>query len=234
MFLQKYSFYAFLCFFILSEKFFYFLRKATNAAGGHDSSSQNTRPGGQGGSQFNPGTSSNSSIQINGGYISVVALGDGIDSNGALTFAGGVTLVQDLTNDGDFAIDADSKITFSGGIVMAVCSSNAMWQDITGKLSDGAVINQSVGTVSTSTVFAVKDSSDNVLSALQSKVSGNVGVVYYNSSSTAGTVSTGGSYSGTLDDFGYGSGGSYTGGSSYTLSASSSSGGGNLGPGGRY
>ncbi|MGN0490235.1 carbohydrate-binding domain-containing protein [Ruminococcus sp.] len=205
-----------------------------NAAGGNDSSSQNTRPGGQGGSQFNPGTSSNSSIQINGGYISVVASGDGIDSNGALTFAGGVTLVQDLTNGGDFAIDADSTITFSGGIVMAVCSSNAMWQDITGKLSDGAVINQSVGTVSTSTVFAVKDSSDNVLSALQSKVSGNVGVVYYNSSSTAGTVSTGGSYSGTLDDFGYGSGGSYTGGSSYTLSASSSSGGGNLGPGGRY
>ena len=29
MFLQKYSFYAFLCFFILSEKFFHFLRKAT-------------------------------------------------------------------------------------------------------------------------------------------------------------------------------------------------------------
>lgn len=205
-----------------------------NAAGGNDSSSQNTRPGGQGGSQFNPGSSSNSSIQINGGYISVVASGDGIDSNGALTFAGGVTLVQDLTNGGDFAIDADSTITFSGGVVMALCSSNAMWQDISSKLSSGAVMNKSIGSVSTSTVFAVKDSSDNVLSALQSKLSGSVGIVYYNSSSTAGTVSTGGSYSGTLDDFGYGSGGSYNGGSSYTLSASSSSGGGNLGPGGRF
>lgn len=203
-----------------------------NAAGGADSSSQNQRPGGQGGSQFNPGSSSNSSIQINGGYISVVASGDGIDSNGALTFAGGVTLVQDLTSGGDFAIDADSTITFSGGIVMAACSSNAMWQDVSGKLSEGAVMNQSIGSVSTSTVFAVKDSSGNVLSALQSKLSGSVGVVYYNSDSTASTVSTGGSYSGTLDDFGYGSGGTYSGGSSYTLSASSSSGG-NTRPGGR-
>ncbi|MGN1129826.1 MAG: carbohydrate-binding domain-containing protein [Ruminococcus sp.] len=195
-----------------------------NAAGGNDSSSQNTRPGGQGGSQFNPGASSNSSIQINGGYISVVASGDGIDSNGALTFAGGTTIVQDLTNGGDFAIDADSTITFSGGIVIATCSSNAMWQDISSKLSSGAVMNKSIGSVSTDTVFAVKDSSGNVLSALQSKLSGNVGIVYYNSSSTASTVYTGGSYSGTLDNFGYGSGGSYSGGNSYTLSASSSGG----------
>lgn len=202
-----------------------------NAAGGTDSSSESTRPGGMGGSQFKPSASSNYSIQINGGYISVVASGDGLDSNGSLTFSGGITLVQNLTNGGDFAIDADGTITFSGGVVMAACSSNAMWEDISNKLSGGAVMNKSIGSVSTDTIFAVKDFSGNVLSALQSKLSGNVGIVYFNNSSTASTVSTGGTYSGTLDDFGYGSGGSYTGGNSYTLSSSSSSGG--FRPGGR-
>ncbi|MGN1433821.1 MAG: carbohydrate-binding domain-containing protein, partial [Ruminococcus sp.] len=177
-------------------------------------------------------------IIITDGTFLLNTVGKGIKSTADTTLKGGDYTINStddaLHTNGNITIDADSSITFSGVVVMAVCSSNSMWQDITGKLSGGAVINQSVGSVSTSTVFAVKDSSDSVLSALQSKLSGSVGIVYYNGSSTASTVSTGGSYSGTLDDFGYGSGGNYTGGTSYTLSTSSSNSGGNTGPGGRF
>lgn len=119
-----------------------------------------------------------------------------------------------------------------------------MWEDITGKLGN-AVYTKSAGSVSSGGVIAVTDASGNVLSAVKSKLSGNVGVLYYNGS--AGSLTScksvvGGTYSGTFDSYGYAEGGTISGGTSATLGQSSSGGGqpgapgGNQpgGPGGRW
>ena len=205
-----------------------------NAAGGNDQSSMGGRPGQN---QFRPGASSNNSITINGGYVFVTASGDGIDSNGAIGFNGGTVLVQGPSNGGNFSIDADGTVGFNGGTVMAVCSSNAMWEDINGKLGS-AVYNKSIGNVSSGSVIAVTDASGSVLSALKSKLSGNVGIVYFtdrSASLSSAKIVTGGTYSGNFDSFGYGEGGTVSGGTTSSPSSGSSNppGGGNP-PGGRW
>ena len=209
-----------------------------NAAGGQDQSSQGGRPGQN---NFNPGApgggASNASITVNGGYLFVVASGDGVDSNGSLSFNGGTTIVQGPSTGGNFAIDADGTVGFNGGTVMAVCSSNAMWEDINGKLGN-AVYTKSAGSVQKNGVIAVTDASGNVLSAVKSQISGSVGVLYYNSSVSSLTSCksvVGGNYSGSFDSFGYAEGGSISGGTSTALSQTSAGGGGRPGgPGGRF
>lgn len=200
-----------------------------NAAGGQDQSSQGGRPGQN---PFQPGSSSNSSITINGGEIYVVSSGDGIDSNGALSFNGGVVVVQGPNSGGNFAVDADSTVGFNGGTVAALCSASAMWEDITSK-TGSSVYNKSIGSVSKGSTVCVTDSSGNVLAAVKSQLSGSLGILFYSdSTSSLSNVKfvTGGTYSGTLNSYGYGTGGTVSGGTS--TSPSTSSGGGSWGPGG--
>ncbi len=200
-----------------------------NAAGGQDQSSQGGRPGQN---PFQPGATSNSAITVNGGELYVVASGDGIDSNGALTFNGGVTVVQGPQSGGNFAVDADGTVGFNGGTVVALASSNAMWEDITRKVGN-AVYNKSVGSVNKDATVCITDNSGNVLAAVKSKLSGNLGILFYTGNTTLSSVKfvTGGSYSGTLNSYGYGTGGTVSGGT--TSSPSTSSGGGQQ-PGGRW
>ncbi len=201
-----------------------------NAAGGQDQSSQGGRPGQN---PFQPGASSNSSITINGGEVYVVSSGDGIDANGALTFNGGVVVVQGPNSGGNFAVDSDGTVGFNGGTVAAICSSSAMWEDIAGKAGN-AVYNKSVGSVSKGSTICFTDSSGNVLAAVKSQLSGNLGVLFYQGGATMSSVKfvTGGTYNGTLNSYGYGTGGTVSGGTS--SSPSTSTGGGNQpgGPGG--
>lgn len=206
-----------------------------NAAGGQDSSSQGGRPGQN---PFQPGSASNNAITINGGEVYVVSSGDGIDSNGALNFNGGVVVVQGPNSGGNFAVDADGTVGFNGGTVVALCSSSAMWEDITQK-TGSAVYNKSIGSVSKGATVCITDSSGNVLAAVKSQLSGSLGVLFYSdSASSLSNVKfvTGGTYSGTLNSYGYGSGGTVSGGTSYSPSTSSGSGGGwnPGGPGGRW
>lgn len=202
-----------------------------NAAGGQDQSSQGGRPGQN---QFRPGqggqSASNSSITINGGYVYVVPSGDGIDSNGSLNFNGGTVIVMGPSTGGNFSVDADGTVGFNGGTVLAVCSSSAMWEDVNGKLGN-AKLNKSAGSVSKNGVITVTDSSGNVICAVKSQISGNVGVLCYSSSATPAKAVVGGSYSGSFDSYGYATGGTVSGGSSVTLSTSTS---GSFGPGGRW
>lgn len=195
-----------------------------NAAGGQDSSSQGGRPGQN---PFQPGSSSNNAITINGGEVYVVSSGDGIDSNGALNFNGGIVVVQGPNTGGNFAVDADGTVGFNGGTVVALCSSNAMWEDITRKTGN-AVYNKSIGNVSKDSTVCITDSSGNVLAAVKSRLSGNLGVLFYQSGATLSSVKfvTGGNYSGTLNNYGYGTGGTVSGGTSYSPSTSSGGGGG--------
>ncbi len=192
-----------------------------NAAGGQDQSSQGGRPGQN---PFQPGASSNSSITINGGEVYLVASGDVIDSNGALNFNGGIVVAQGPQNGGNFAVDADGTVGFNGGTVVALASSNAMWEDITRK-TGSAVYNKSVGNVTKGSTVCITDSSGNVLAAVKSQLSGNIGVLFYKSGTTLSSVKfvTGGTYSGTLNSYGYGSGGAVSGGTSASPSTSGGS-----------
>ena len=199
-----------------------------NAAGGQDQSSQGGRPGQN---PFQPGASSNSAITINGGEVYVVSSGDGIDSNGALNFNDGVVVVQGPQSGGNFAVDADGTVGFNGGTVVALASSNAMWEDITRKTGN-AVYNKSVGSVTKGSTVCITDSSGNVLAAVKSQLSGNLGVLFYKGNTTLSSVKfvTGGTYNGTLNSYGYGTGSTVAGGSS--ASPSTSTGGNQPGGGG--
>lgn len=114
-----------------------------NAAGGNDQSGF----GGMGGDGFKGMQAPNSApdaaqksgstsedemwMVINGGYVHVLAGGDGLDSNGDLTINGGEVYVDGPSDNGNSAIDYGEKSSFyiNGGIVVAVGSSG-MAEDV--------------------------------------------------------------------------------------------------------
>ena len=59
---------------------------------------------------------------ISGGTINVTAMGDGIDSNGALYVTGGTCYVSGPTNSGNGALDYTSEGSISGGVFAATGS----------------------------------------------------------------------------------------------------------------
>ena len=109
-----------------------------NAAGGSDSQ-DNEGPG-----DFNPGggrgpfgkTSMSTTAQstqtseynlyINGGYLTINAGGDGLDSNGNLYVTGGTTIIYGPTNGGNGSLDygdSNNEFVYSGGTLIAVGTS---------------------------------------------------------------------------------------------------------------
>ena len=90
-----------------------------NAAGGRDGSGFGGF--GRGGNTF--GGSSDSLIDISGGYLVVKAGGDGLDSNGNAAMSGGTVIVSS-TGRGDGALDYDGSFTLSGGTLLAAGSGN--------------------------------------------------------------------------------------------------------------
>ncbi len=89
-----------------------------NAAGGADSSSINGRPG------QNPfEMSGNYNLHVNGGYIVVDAMGDGLDINGTIDMTGGVVIVNGPTNSGNGALDYLGAFNITGGFLVAAGSS---------------------------------------------------------------------------------------------------------------
>lgn len=92
-----------------------------NAAGGADGSGF----GGRGmENTFVPtGTGSSYAMTISGGSLYVIAGGDGLDSNGNITMAGGTVLVGS-TGGGESALDYDGSFSLEGGVLMAACASS--------------------------------------------------------------------------------------------------------------
>ena len=86
---------------------------ALNAAGGADQS--------DGGGKFGNDTFTEGgaySINISGGNITLLAGGDGIDSNGTINISGGnIVSIIDSTPDNE-ALDSDGGITFTGGNII--------------------------------------------------------------------------------------------------------------------
>ncbi len=87
-----------------------------NAAGGNDGSGGG--PGGGG-----PSVGDNY-IAINGGYIVVNSVGDGIDANGRIEMNDGVVIVNGPTANNNGALDFDDTFTINGGFLIAVGSKN--------------------------------------------------------------------------------------------------------------
>lgn len=73
--------------------------------------------GGKGG--MNVG-STDCSIVISGGELTVDAGGDGLDSNGIINISGGKTVVYGAENDGDSAVDYQTQAVINGGIIVAL------------------------------------------------------------------------------------------------------------------
>ena len=92
-----------------------------NVAGGVDGSGWPGGPGQGGPGQGGAANSGNCYLYINGGYIAVDALGDGIDVNGSAVMTGGTVLVHGPTANDNGALDhASFKIT--GGTLIAAGS----------------------------------------------------------------------------------------------------------------
>lgn len=74
-----------------------------------------------------PGANAPSDVYINisGGYITVNASGDGVDSNGNIDISGGVILVSGPASDGNSALDCDGTATVTGGTAI-FCGSAGM------------------------------------------------------------------------------------------------------------
>ncbi|WP_226528098.1 carbohydrate-binding domain-containing protein [Metabacillus niabensis] len=85
-----------------------------NVAGGNDASGMDMPAAAAEGS----GT-----LQINGGYISVNAEGDGLDSNGSISMKDGIVIVNGPTENMNGPVDYDSSFNITGGFIVAVGSS---------------------------------------------------------------------------------------------------------------
>ena len=91
-----------------------------NAAGGTE---ENTMP--DSGKQSENGEENEMWMEINGGYIHILAGGDGIDSNGDLAINGGEIYIDGPSDNGNSAIDYGdgSDACVNGGILVAIGSS---------------------------------------------------------------------------------------------------------------
>ena len=68
-------------------------------------------------------SSSENSLVISGGTLTVNSSGDGLDSNGTLEISGGTTTVSGPENDGNGTIDSNGDTIITGGTLMAAGSS---------------------------------------------------------------------------------------------------------------
>ena len=181
-----------------------------NAAGGDGSGNQNTNPWGQGAMSSSVGI-----LNITGGYIYVKAEGDGVDSNGNITVSGGTVIVCGPTRGGNGIFDiGDSngyKFSFTGGTVFGIGTQDMF---VSPTAENGFLKGTSIA-LSPDTMVTVADSQGNVLSAIKVPQSMNMtGAAVYASSqldTSRYSIYIGGSYNGTLDENGYGEGGSITG-----------------------
>ena len=125
-----------------------------NIAGGNDNSSMDGR---MGQNSFSTVEDSNKKLVVNGGKISVNAVGDGLDSNGAIYVAGGTILVAGPTSGGNGSLDYTTGCYVSGGDII-IYGSTGMWQNpssgstqycltfaISGKSGDEIILKDSSG-----------------------------------------------------------------------------------------
>lgn len=157
-------------------------------------------------------------MTITGGYIYVNASGDGVDSNSTWEMSGGTLLVCGPTSGGDGSLDADGNMTYTGGTLLALSSKGMMECPESGCLI-AINCNAAAGEQ-----ISIVDKNGTVLATLQSPKA--VSDVIYgigDSDSADYTIVTGGTYDGTLNEDGYGEGGSVSGGTEVTANGGTGS-----------
>ena len=162
-------------------------------------------------------------IQVNGGYIVLDAAGDGVDSNGSIEINGGVLLVSGPASGDNGALDYDLSATVTGGTVIAV-GSMQMAQNFTDGTQAFAYATVS-GSAGDSIAVTAEDGT--VLCSFTSTKQFSSVVV------TCPQFSEGGSYSLVIggvvegaNENGYADAGSVSGGSSTSITASTTASGG--------
>ncbi len=71
---------------------------------------------------FPPSGNSDYFLYVNGGYIVVNAIGDGIDANGSIVMTGGTVIINGPTANDNNAVDFDGTCNISGGFLVGVGS----------------------------------------------------------------------------------------------------------------
>lgn len=156
-------------------------------------------------------TSSNNELRINGGFLTVNADGDGLDSNGSITMTGGTVIVNGPTASGNGALDYDGTFVISGGYLIAAGSSG-MAQGTSDTSTQNTLVMTFPETQKAGTLIHVQDSKgNNIVTFAPAKNYQNVVisspnltkdgsyVVYSGGTSTGKAVDglyTGGTYSG--------------------------------------
>ena len=156
--------------------------------GGRPGGGSGGNPGGQGG---NTSSSGDYSLNIYGGAVYVNALGDGLDSNGALNMTGGDITVFSQAKGGDNSpLDSDGTVTLNGAAVFAA-GTNSMNENPSTSTSQSYY--KQTTSLSSGTVVTVKNGSTTLYS---DKLLRNINYLLYsepNVSSSSISVSTGGS-----------------------------------------
>jgi hypothetical protein len=154
-------------------------------------------------------------LYVNGGYLAVNALGDGIDSNGAIVMTGGYVIVDGPSDDMNGALD-HVACNVTGGFLLAVGSSGmaqapgplstqySVLLNFRSRYQAGTLIHVQASDGTEVFTFLPTKQFQSVAFSLPSLARGITYDVY-----------VGGSYSGTVND-GLCSGGTYTPGSKYT------------------
>ena len=111
---------------------------------------------------------STAQVIITGGSVSVLAGGDGIDSNGDLTVTGGTTYVSGPTSDGDGSLDFPGTGTVTGGVVMCAGSSG-MAQNFSAAEGRGSLLVDASG--SAGDEVSLTDANGTVLASFTARAS---------------------------------------------------------------
>lgn len=69
------------------------------------------------------GLAGDNHLYVNGGYVVIDAMGDGLDVNGPIEMSGGVVIINGPTSNGNGAMDYAGSFTITGGLLMAAGSS---------------------------------------------------------------------------------------------------------------
>ncbi|MCD8157604.1 MAG: carbohydrate-binding domain-containing protein [Clostridiales bacterium] len=193
--------------------------------GGQPGGGMGGGPGGGGGMMD---YDENSSIIINGGYLVVRASGDGIDSNGDITFNGGAVIVYGPESGGDGALDCGGSINYNGGTLLAIGSSGmAESPDSDGSECYSFIYNGD--SIDADTLITITDSSSGEV-LISTTTPKRISSIVFGSESLSDGMSveiyTGGTLSGTSEEGVYSTGGTLSDGTlveTITLSGKSTS-----------
>ena len=118
--------------------------------------------GGKGGGDFE--VDKDAYINISGGKITILANGDGIDSNGSLSVTGGTVYVSGPNNGGNGSLDYNGEGTITGGTVITAGASG-MNQNFGSSSTQGSILLNNIDSQKSGTKIEVKDSTGKVIAS---------------------------------------------------------------------